>query len=438
MKSLKSMLLASLPLAALMMLSAPATQALAASDGHTHKTIQTHESHDGHGTAEESIPAKTPDSTTGKDDLAPDRTILYYRNPMGLSDTSPVPKKDSMGMDYIPVYAGEMPESDGAVSLSPEKIQRTGIRTQPVEHRTLTRSIRAAGKIVADETRIAEVAVKFDGFIEKLFVSRTGASVSAGAPLMRVWIESSDILRKQADLLSARRSDARQSAEANLRLFGLPQKAIDRILRDGQPNRSIELLSPIGGTVIEKNAIEGMRFSTGNSLFRIVDLTHVWIVADVSERDLGAVATGQPVTIRIGGPASEETKNHIAFVYPDLNEQTRTGRIRIEIANADGHLKLGQYADIRIETRVTPGPVITLPKSAILDSGGTQTAFIATGDGRFQPRALTLGARGDDDVEIRHGVSAGENVVVNGTFLIDAESNLRTAISALNTPEAAQ
>jgi Cu(I)/Ag(I) efflux system membrane fusion protein len=359
------------------------------------------------------------------------RRIAYYRHPMGLADTSPVPKQDEMGMDYIPVYEDEISGPVGSVRLSPEKIQRSGIRTAIVSRHAMTRTIRAFGTITADESRMAMLSAKFDGFVETLNVNATGMRVAKGQPLARVWIESADILQKEADFLSAlKRGDAERAAE-NLRLFGIPDDAIAEMRRTGAPIRSIVLRANASGIVLDKQAVPGMRFEAGEMLFMLADLSSVWLVARIAERDLALVAEGQTATIRLsagGAPAV----GLVTFIYPTLDAATRTASVRIEIPNPDGALKVGQYADVAIQAKGGGEHPLAVPESAILDSGVRQVAFVAKDGGLFEPRDVTLGRRSDGEVEVTSGLSEGERIVVSGNFLIDAESNLRAALAGLS------
>lgn len=245
--------------------------------------------------------------------------------------------------------------------------------------------------------------------------------VAKGQPLARVWIESADILQKEADFLSAlKRGDAERAAE-NLRLFGIPDDAIAEMRRSGAPIRSIVLRANASGIVLDKLAVPGMRFEAGEMLFMLADLSSVWLVARIAERDLALVAEGQTATIRLsagGAPAV----GLVTFIYPTLDAATRTASVRIEIPNPDGALKVGQYADIAIEAKGGAEPTIAVPESAILDSGARQVAFVAKEGGLFEPRDVTLGRRGDGEVEVTSGLSEGELIVVSGNFLIDAES----------------
>ena len=369
------------------------------------------------------------------------RRVLYYRNPMGHPDVSPVPKKDSMGMDYIPVYQDEAAGPAGTVRIAPEKIQRAGVRTDLVTRRTLNRTVRAVGTVVPDERRLGILNAKFDGFVEELFVPVTGAEVRAGERLMRVWIGSREILQKQSDYLSALRGAGASSSEAeraarNLRLFGISEQVIEGLRRTRDPVRSIVLRASADGTVMEKPAVNGMRFSAGDMLFRIADLSTVWVLAQVAERDLAVLRIAQQARIQFSAFAGEIFKGRIAFVYPELNLVTRTAIVRIEVPNESRRIKLGQYADVTIEAPQVTAPVIAIPQSAVIDSGSRRVAFVAKGDGVFEPRNVVLGLRGDHFIEIKDGLSEGERIVTTGNFLIDAESNLRAALGAFAPPAA--
>jgi Cu(I)/Ag(I) efflux system membrane fusion protein len=367
---------------------------------------------------------------------------LYYRNPMGLPDKSPVPKKDSMGMDYIPVFEEDASGPANAVRVSLDKVQRAGVRTEPAARRQLRRDIRGTGTVVPNERTLAVVTVKFPGFIESLAVPVTGAEVRAGDLLMRVWAESPELLRKQVDLILAMRgataSDGQrisvEAAERNLRLFDFPQGAIDQVKRTGEPQRSFPWVAPVGGTVIEKPAMVGMRFQAGDPLYRLADLSTVWLMAELAERDLGLVKPGQRATLNFRSQTNAHATGRVEFVYPDINMATRTGRVRIQLANPDRAIRLGAFADATIEATATNGPVLAVPDSAVIDSGLRRVVMVARGEGMFESRAVTLGERGGGYVEIREGIAEGESVVVRGNFLIDAESNLRAALATLTAP----
>ncbi|MBL8670776.1 MAG: efflux RND transporter periplasmic adaptor subunit [Alphaproteobacteria bacterium] len=362
------------------------------------------------------------------------RRILYYRNPMGLPDTSPVPKKDWMGMDYIAVYEGDEPEGAGEVRVSLDKVQRLGVRTETAARRALARTIRATGTVRIDERRELVVTTRFEGWIERLAVGTTGQAVRRGETLMEVY--SPDVTRALAQLGLASRSGAAAqtpgaaaSAIARLKLLGLSDEQAREVLRDDAAAGVVVLRALREGTVIEKMAVLGMRFAPGEPLYRIVDLAHVWVVADVFEQDLGIVAAGQSAQVQVAAYPGRTFDGRVGFVYPDIDPATRTGRLRIEVANPEGQLKLDMFATVALSAPVGKGGV-TVPVSAVLDSGTRQAVLVERGEGRFEPRAVALGARSAEHVEILDGVAEGESVVVSATFLIDAESNLKAALGS--------
>jgi Cu(I)/Ag(I) efflux system membrane fusion protein len=364
-------------------------------------------------------PSKQPSQTTSNQ-----RRILYYRNPMGLPDTSPVPKKDPMGMDYIPVYEGEEQQDDNTVKVSLEKIQRSGVRTDVVETRTIIEPVRAVGTVTHDETRLIVVTMRSDAYIEELFVNKTGQHVNAGDPLFRAY--SPEIVLAQVDLRNG-------GPEQRLRNLGVPESHI-REVRGGKNPFSVVWPAPATGDVIEKRVINGQRVKAGDELFRIADHTHVWIIADVSETDLSAIKIGARATVTVRAYMAQPVGGEVTFIYPELKAETRTARVRIEVPNLDGRLKIDMYADVVFQAgEVTP--VIAVPVSAVIDSGQRQVVLVAKGEGRFEPRPIKLGHRGDGYVEVLDGLNPGEEVVTSATFLIDAESNLRAALRAFAQPE---
>jgi Cu(I)/Ag(I) efflux system membrane fusion protein len=375
------------------------------------------------------------------------RKILYYRNPMGLPDTSPVPKKDWMGMDYIPVYEGEEQDDGKTVKVSLDKVQRSGVRTEAVEARVVMRPIRSIGTVMHDESRLTVVTTRSDGFVEDLFVSRTGQHVHAGEPLFRVY--SADIQRAQIDLLIAMGTSQRGSGvpapDANrnlegalqrLRNLAVPESRIREVREKGINPRTIDWPSPATGDVIEKKIINGQRVQAGQELYRIADHTHLWVIADVAEADLSAIKIGTRANVTVRAYAAQPIEGEVTFIYPELRAETRTARVRIEIPNPDGRLKIDMYADVVFHAGAHEEPAIAVPASAVIDSGTRQVVLIAKGEGRFEPRAVKLGRRGDGYVEVLDGITKGEEVVTSATFLIDAESNLRAALQAFTQPEA--
>jgi membrane fusion protein, copper/silver efflux system len=367
---------------------------------------------------------------------AENRKIKFYRNPMGLADTSPTPKKDSMGMDYIPVYEDE-DTADGAVKLSPERIQRTGVKSESAAPRVIRTQIRAPGTVQLDERRVSIVSFRFEGFVEKVENVTTGEHVHKGQALMRVYGPS--LSSAAAEYLSAlnAKADSGVSAQAlkgarrRLENLGMPEKAIAEIERTREISLSIPWPAPQDGEILERAAVNGMRAAPGDMLFRIADHQVVWVLVDIAERDLEQIAIGQKVDVRPRAFPSRAFSGEVVLIYPHLNAQTRTARVRIELANPDGLLRPDMYVDAEIETG-NPRPVLTVPESAILDSGSRQAVFVDKGQGRFEPRDVKLGHRGGGYVEVREGVAEGEPVVVSANFLIDAESNLKAALKGFS------
>jgi len=358
------------------------------------------------------------------------RRVLYYRNPMVLPDASATTKKDWMGMDYIPVYEGE--EDDGTtVKVSVGKLQRAGVRTEPVERRTLSEPVRAPGVIEEDERRISVVATRSEAFIEKVENVTTGDHVRKGQPLMRLY--SPEISAAAAQYLSAVGYDG---ARRRLENLAVPNEVIVEIERTRKVPTTIVWSAPRDGIVIERNVKDGMRAAAGEVLFRIVDHSLVWVLADVPERDLGKVTEEQRATVRVRGFPDRIFAGPITRIYPHLMSATRTARVRIEIANPDGILRPAMYADVEIATG-TASPVLAVPDSAIIDTGARQVALVDKGEGRFEPRTVTVGRRGAGYVEVRDGLAEGEAVVVSANFLIDAESNLKAALKGFATAEPA-
>jgi membrane fusion protein, copper/silver efflux system len=372
------------------------------------------------------------------------RKILYYRNPMGLPDTSPVPKKDWMGMDYIPVYEGEEQDDGKTVKVSLDKIQRSGVRTEAVEARVIMRPVRAVGTVRYDERRLSVVTMRSEGYVEDLFVNTTGQLVREGEPLFRVY--SKEIQLAQIDLTVATGAQSRmtgglgaqtvEGAMQRLRNLAVPDSRIQEVRSKGINPRTLDWPSPTTGTVIDKKIINGQRVMPGEELYRIADLSHLWVIADVAEADLSAIKVGTRATVMVRAYMTKPIEGEVTFVYPELRADTRTARVRIEVPNPDGRLKIDMYADVVFQVGAQEEPVIAVPASAVIDSGTRQVVLVAKGEGRFEPRAVKLGRRGDGYVEVLDGVTKGEEVVTAATFLIDAESNLRAALQAFTQPEA--
>jgi Cu(I)/Ag(I) efflux system membrane fusion protein len=391
-------------------------------------------------------PVATPAAAEQSQPAKGERTILYYRNPMGHPDTSPVPKKDSMGMDYIPVYEDE--QDDGTtVKVSLDKIQRTGVRIEKVEARTIARSVRGVGTIQHDESLLWIVTVRSDGYIEDLFVNRTGQHVEKGEPLFRFY--SPQIQLAQVDLLVAMRADGTSSkSEASRNLAGamqklrnldVPDSRIEEVRKTLTNPRTIDWAAPATGDIVEKKVIEGQRVMAGDELFRIADHSSVWVVAEVAEADVAAIKLGMRATVTLRAFSTTPHEGVVTFIYPEmLKPETRTVSVRIELPNPDGLMKPGMYADVVFQPDGGEAPVTAVPVSAVIDSGMRQVVLVAKGEGRFEPREVKLGRRGDGFTEVTEGLQPGEEVVVSANFLIDAESNLKAALQSFSQQEMPQ
>jgi len=365
--------------------------------------------------------------------------ILYYRNPMGLPDTSQAPKKDSMGMDYIPVYEGDAADA-GIVKIAPGRIQQLGVRTEAVAVRSMSHSIRAVGTVALDERRIAVVAPRFEGWITRLLVNTTGQPVRKGEPLAQVY--GPDLVLAQQEYRIAREASGKVD-DGDMMLHRNTIAIADAVLarfrnwgispasaKDG----SLALTAPIDGIVMEKQAVDGLHFAAGDMLYRIADLSTVWVLVDVFEQDLGLIRPGEDAKVTATAYPDRLFAGKVGFVYPTIDRQTRTARVRIEIPNPDLALKMDMYATAEIAAPVGAA-VVAVPDSAVLDSGARQVVLVERGEGRFEPRPVMVGQKAGGYVEIRAGVKPGEKVVVGANFLIDAESNLRSALQAFAAPQ---
>ncbi len=368
--------------------------------------------------------------------------IRFYRNPMGLPDTSPTPKKDSMGMDYLPVYEGEQ-EDDSSVKVSAGKLQKAGVQTEVAERRSLNTMVRAPGTVQEDERRKSVVSLRFEGFIDTVGNFTTGTHVHKGQPLMRIY--GPNLSSAAAEYLSALNArpdagitnQALKGARRRLENLGAPEAFIADIERTREIPVYMTWPAPQDGEIVERSAVNGMRAAPGDVLFRIVDHGVVWVMVDVAERDLALIAVGQKVTVRPRAYPDRPFIGEVTVIYPHLKAETRTARIRIELPNPEDVLRPDMYADVEIATG-TETPVLTVSSSAVIDSGERQIVLLDKGDGRFEPRVVKLGRRGGGRVEIKEGLAENDKVVVSANFLIDAESNLKAALNGLDSGEKSQ
>ena len=372
--------------------------------------------------------------------------ILYYRNPMGLPDTSPVPKKDPMGMDYVPVYEGQEPAAGTPlVKISVDKVQKLGVRTEAAAVRELTRTVRAVGVVQANERGLYTVAPRFEGWIQKLHVNTTGQTVKKGQPLMDIY--SPDLITAQQEYLigvkgmqsvkdaspevQASMHQLMESALQRLRNWDISEAELKQLQGQGKARQYVTLRSQANGVVLEKPSIEGKRFMAGEMLYQIADLSTVWLIAEVFEQELGLVRQGQAVKIRVDAYPDKVFTGTVTFIYPTVTPETRTAKVRIELPSPAGLLKPAMYARVEMASTRSDGQALAVPDSAVLDTGARQLVLVQREEGKFEPRTVKTGMRADGYIEVLEGVKAGENVVVSANFLIDAESNLKAAIGGM-------
>lgn len=345
-------------------------------------------------------------------------------------------------MDYLPVYEGEQ-DDDSTVKVSAGKLQKAGIQSEVAERRTLNTAVRAPGTVQLDERRVSVVSLRFEGFIDAVENVTTGAHVHRGQPLMRVY--GPGLSSAAAEYLSAlgSRSDgaippqALKGARRRLENLGAPATIIAEIERTREVPVSMTWPAPQDGEIVERNAVNGMRAGPGDVLFRIVDHDVVWVMVDVAERDLSLIEVGQKASVRLRAYPNRVFRGEVTLIYPHLKAETRTARIRIELPNPDDVLRPDMYADVEIATGAE-APVVTVSDSAVIDSGSRQIVLLDKGEGRFEPREVKLGRRGGGRVEIKEGLAENDRVVVSANFLIDAESNLKAALSGLDKGEKSQ
>jgi len=332
------------------------------------------------------------------------------------------------------------------VVIDPRRQQLIGVRTIPAERKRLVRSIRAVGLVRYDETRLADVNLKLEGWIDDLYVDYTGKLVKTGEPLFTIY--SPELVTTQNEYLLALKTreqlkqsqiaDAReyaerlvQAARQRLELWDLPADQLQALDERREPQRTMLFRSPISGFVIEKQALKGQHVMPGMSLYKIADLSGVWVEADLYEQEIGVIRPGQRAEVTLDAYPDEEFRGRVIYIYPFVEEQTRTVKVRFELPNPGGRLKPGMYANINLEAPVGTGVIV--PANALLDSGTQQIVFVSQGDGYFEPRRVKVGQRLGEAVQILDGIREGELVATGATFFIDSESQLRAALQGFET-----
>lgn len=380
--------------------------------------------------------------------------IVYYISPMNPSITSPVPMKDEMGMDYVPVHEGDLKgegagiDSHAAVKIDTERQQLIGLRTVPVAEGLVSGEVRALGRVVMDETRVRRVNVKVEGFVEKLFVDFVGQPVAKGKALFSLY--SPEFVSAQREYLLALKTEKAlaggslqgsggellEAARRRLALWDVPAEAVAQLEKTGEVQRALTLRSPIAGVVTVKNVVEGARITPADIPFEVTDLSRVWVQTDIYEAELGRVKVGMPSELTFQTFPGRTFKGRVAFIDPTLDPKTRTGRARLEVSNPHGDLKPEMFGEVLLKGQGRRGLII--PLDAVLDAGTYKVVFVAQGDGRFEPRVVTTGTTVGERIEIRSGLATGEEVVVRANFLVDSESRLKAALAHLSQKGASQ
>ncbi len=382
-------------------------------------------------------PASAADSTPA----AGGRTVVFWKSSMIPGEIHPGPGKDSMGMDLVPVYADEAGDA-GLIRIDPVTEQDMGVRVAPVTRGPLVESVRTVGIVDYDETSLAAVALKVDGWVEKLYVDKTGAQVHEGDALFELY--SPALFSAQQEYLAARRNlqrkdvaavpSARLDSEAlvrdartRLEYFDISDAQIREIERAGVARKTLTIRAPFTGIVTHKNVVEGQMIKAGTDVFRIADVSTVWVIGKVFEQDLAYVEVGQEALMTLTYLPGRTFRGRVTYVYPYLDEKTREVPLRMEFHNPGYALKPGMYATVTL-TRALPGTATLVPDIAVIDTGIRKVVFVMRAPGRYEAREVKTGRRSENDrLEVLSGLSPGEQVVLSGQFLLDSESRLREA-----------
>ncbi|GJL73058.1 MAG: copper transporter [Nitrosomonas sp.] len=379
------------------------------------------------------------------------RQPLFYRNPMNPSVTSPVPKKDPMGMDYIPVYAddnGENVQPAGTVKIDPVVAQNIGVRTAIVKRDTLSHIVRTVGRVDYDEERIVRLHPKVEGWIETMRVDKTGEEVKKNQDLLSIYspqlvvsqqeyvlaLNNLHIL-KQSPIADIRRGaeELVSSALERLKLLDVPQHQLHDLTQDHNIHKTLHIHSPATGIVVNIGAREGQYVTPATEIYLIADLSTVWAYADIYENELPWVQLGDLVEMRLAGIPGRVFRGHLAFIYPYAEAKTRTIKVRLDFKNTELLLKPDMFAEVSIYASKQKRALV-IPSEAVIRSGTRDKVLVARGAGKFEPRTITTGVAADGKVVVLDGLEEGEEVVTSSQFLIDSESSLREATAKMIKP----
>ncbi len=387
-------------------------------------------------------------SGTAESQAAAERKPLFYRNAMNPTVTSPIPAKDNMGMDYTAVYADDLADSDapaGTVKIDAVTVQNIGVRTAIAEKGPLSRTVRALGRVDFDETLLAKIYPKIDGWVESLTVDKTGAQVKKGDALLSIY--SPQLVASQEEYLLALKNrnilanspleDIRSGAESlvksarlRLELLDMPEHQIKALEQSGEISRATHIHSPFNGVVINMGVQAGQYVTPKSQLYQVADLSKVWVYAEVFEFELPWINKNDPAQITVEGVPGREFHGHITYIYPYLDRKTRTAKVRLEFDNRDGALLPEMFANVTLESARSE-PAVLVPAQAVVRSGTRKQVFVVREPGKFEPREVVLGITSEGKSQILEGIEAGEEVVISAQFLIDSESSLREATAKM-------
>jgi len=381
---------------------------------------------------------KAVTQSTGNAPASKGKKIIYWKAPMDPTEIYDQPGKSKMGMDLVPVYEDEL--VDGVdIKINPVVEQNMGLRVAPVKKGVLDHTIRTYGHVTFDETRTGIVSQKVGGWIEKLYADYTGFLVRKGQPLFDIY--SPSLVAAQEEYLSAFKNYRRSksainkellvSARKRLQYYDIADQEIAHIEKKGHVQKTLTIRSAFRGVVVSKNITEGDYVKTGAGLFKIADLSSIWVEAHIFEYEQNLVYEGQTVKMALSYLPGKIYTGKIAYIFPYLQPKTRDVTIRISFDNKNGELKPDMFAQIKINTGQDKKG-LSIPAQAVIHSGDEQIVFVAKGRGKFSPRRITAGLSLDQDrIQVLSGLAEGENVVVSGQFLLDSESKLKEAIQKM-------
>ena len=389
-----------------------------------------------------------PAGSASKQAATSERKVLFYRNPMTPTRTSPVPAKDEMGMDYIPVYQKDGTATDapiGTVKIDPTVVQNIGVRTTTVKRSALSRNVRTIGRITYDEQRVARLHPKYDGWIEKLFVHNTGDQVNIGTMLVSIYspqlvatqeeyllaLNSAEILKNSPfpDIRNGAESLLR-SAQERLKLFDVAEHQVKKLKADRKVMKDIHIHSPFNGIVMNIGAREGERITPATELFMITDLSRIWVIVDIYEDDMSWVHEGDMSEMTVAGIPGRSFTGKVTYIYPYLEAKTRTIKVRLEFDNPGLLLKPDMFANVDIQADKQVDALV-VPAEAVVRTGTREQVFIQRAPGRFEPRQVTVGVSANGQTQIVNGLNEGEAVVTSSQFLLDSESKLKEATAKM-------